>query len=138
MIENKIKYDCVLCQNQDKAECEFKDTCKSRFQKELKTYESWHKTNVDFNKFIKTGDKIDKDLFDYFLNILPPIELNANKITSYGFQVSEAYSDGIDEEDKCRALYSTFGKINGEYYWLGFNFKREVNSKYKIVEYVTF
>ena len=136
MIENKLKADCILCKN--KSECDFKDICKSRVQNELKTLDGWRKADVNFDKYIEIGDKIDEKLYNYFLDMLPPISLKGGQGVYSGFQVSEAVTDAFDNNDKPRALYDTFVIIDGDYYYLGLNFRGEIKSKYKLVEYVAF
>ena len=88
---------------------------------------------MDFDKYVERGDKIDSALYDYFLNVLPPFDLKHNVIVSAGFQCSEAINTGEDENGRHRELYSTFGIIGGEHYYLGLNFKGEVSSRYKLL-----
>jgi len=135
MIENKVKENCTLCHNKPMCWVDgnagFKDTCKSRWQAELKTLDGWRGYDGDFGKYVERGDKIDAALYDYFLNILPPFDLSHNRMIAAGFQCSEAIRTGIDYNGDQRELYSTFGVIDGEYYYLGLNFRGEVKSMYR-------
>ena len=140
MIANKVKEDCILCYRKGwcwtNEEAEYIADCNSRWQAELKTLEGWRKQSGDFGKYVELGDKIDKALYDYFLNILPPFELKYNRnLISEGFQCSEAINTGIDVNDNHRELYSTFGIIGGEHYYLGLNFRGEIQSRYHFAKY---
>ena len=98
----------------------------------IKTYEGW---SGNFTNYVRKGDEIYKSMYDHFLDILPPFRLNSGQGVSAGFQVSEPDSDGIDDNGNMRILYSTFGMINGRYFYLGLNFKGETNSRYEPVNY---
>jgi hypothetical protein len=101
---------------------------------EIKTMAGWG--NNKFRDYFKKGDEVDEDVYNYFLNILPPFSLRGGQGYYAGFQVSEPDSDGIDVNGEMRALYSTFGAKNERYYYLGLNFKGEVDSKYEPWTYV--
>jgi hypothetical protein len=66
MIENKVKEDCILCNHKGKCwsneELSIKDTCRNRWQTELKTLDGWQKHGGSFNKYAERGDKIDEAL----------------------------------------------------------------------------
>jgi hypothetical protein len=66
---------------------------------------------------------------------LPPFELKNKKMIEAGFQCSEAVDTGVDANNEHRNLYSTFGVINGEHYYLGLNFQMEANSCYHLARY---
>jgi len=94
----------------------------------IKTLAGWTGT---FSSYFTKGDEIDEATYDHFLNILPPLSLKGGQGYYAGFQVSEPICDGIDDNDRMRALYNTFGEKDGRHFYLGLNFKGEVNSCYK-------
>ena len=123
----------MVCNYCDLPDTEFCSTCKSTEQKEIKTLEGWRESKINsITDYLNQGDQIDEELYNYFLDIMPPISLNSgNGIVFAGFQVSEPYGDRRDINDKWRTTYSTFGCNGGHYYYLGLNFKGKVKSEYK-------
>jgi hypothetical protein len=61
---------------------------------------------------------------------LPPIKLKSGQGITIGFQLCEPDMEGINENGKHSPLYSTFGRIGSEYYYLGLNFEGEIKSRY--------
>lgn len=68
----------------------------------IKTYENWEGS---LDKYLKVGDKVDEEMYEHFLNVLPPLVNRTNML-----QVSEPY-DYVDGKN----TYTTFTKENG--YW---------------------
>lgn len=62
----------------------------------IKTMKDWKQS---FSDDFKAGDRVDEEIYQYFLNVLPPLT-NREKM----LQVSEPY--GWDE--KGRSTYTTF------------------------------
>jgi hypothetical protein len=63
-----------------------------------------------FSKYCKPFDQVDREIYDYFLEILPPMYKTS------GFMVSEPY----DYDYECnQSTYAAFCHINGAYYFLG-------------------
>lgn len=81
------------------------------------------------------GQEVTEQVFDRFLNILPPIRLNGGQATKDGhpvyggFQVGEAHSDYKDANGNYSPVYATFTSRGGRYYFEGYNFRGEVNSE---------
>jgi hypothetical protein len=74
----------------------------------------------DFGDCIPAGARIDEELYDHFLNVLPP----RNWDDGY-FQVPEALTSATDSETgKYRNLYSTFDVINGQCVYVGACFSK--------------
>lgn len=42
----------------------------------VKTLKGWGKSNLNIDQYLNVGDEVDEALYDYFLNILPPITWN--------------------------------------------------------------
>ena len=143
MIENRVKENCILCNQRNFCwtyeEDGNKATCGRRWQLELKTLDGWQAHGGDFSSYVERGDKTDAALYDYFLSILPPFELKPGikvegVVIESGFQNPEAVVRGIDCNNAYRDLYDTFGVIAGEHYYLGLSFRGEVKSRYRLAE----
>lgn len=50
----------------------------------IKTYDGWKDSKL--SEYLQIGDLVDEDMFNYFLNVLPPATLTHNII-----QIGEAY-----------------------------------------------
>ena len=75
------------------------------------------------------GQEVAQEVYEYFLNILPPRSINGGQGYFAGFQVGEAYSHELDTRTgKLRPMYATFVSRDGKYYYMGINFPGEVNS----------
>lgn len=76
------------------------------------------------------GDEVSREVYEWFLNILPPINLKGGQGWPAGFQVGEPYCHRTDvRTDRWRAMYHTFTSSNGRYYFQGVNFAGEVDSR---------
>lgn len=86
---------------------------------EIKTIKGWEKyadehsrENTDWGAYCKPGDIVGEDVYDYFLNILPPRTLTQSLL-----QVGEPHSHMMNQKTgKYQATYATFetvGKNDG-------------------------
>lgn len=73
----------------------------------IKTMKDW---KSDFSEDFKIGDRVDNEIYEHFLNVLPPL---VNKINY--FQISEPY--GSDE--KGRSTYLTLKHDGISWIYLG-------------------
>lgn len=73
----------------------------------MKTLRNWHKSGINsWEQYATAGDEIDRETYDYFLNILPPIVLECGF-----FQVGEPFAMVLDERhQKWRSIYPTFSE----------------------------
>lgn len=85
-----------------------------------KTMEDWLASNKSWNNFCAVGTLVDKSIYEYFLNILPPITY-----TFMTMQVGEPVAEAINPEtNKLENTYSTFAWIaDGVYMYCGECFK---------------
>lgn len=76
----------------------------------IKTLKEWQESDSrDWCEYCQPGDEIDREAYDYFLNVLPPRTLE------YGyFQVGEPHSHRQDKDGKVKATYPTFGESEHE------------------------
>jgi hypothetical protein len=90
---------------------------------EIKTIKGWEKfadehsgENTDWDAYCKPGDTVGEDVYDYFLNILPPRHLSQGLM-----QVGEPHSHMMNPETgKYQATYATFetiGKSDGAIFY---------------------
>lgn len=84
----------------------------------------------DFNiSAARRGEEISEETYFHFLNMGPPQDIR----DAIGFQLSEPYADCFDLRQPKRlwrrSLHSTFVKRDGRYYFEGFNFSGEVDSR---------
>ena len=85
--------------------------------------------NFDFTT-AKRGTEITEEIYDDFLNCMPPISLRGGQDCDCGFQMSEPYCHRTDTRTgQFRALFPTFVKRGGRCYYEGHNFAGEVNSR---------
>lgn len=78
--------------------------------KEIKTYKGWINSDADtIDKYLNPGDLVDEEMYNYFLNILPPLVLD-----KYYLQVGGAcdYVSG-------NYTYVTFIFENGNWIYKG-------------------
>jgi hypothetical protein len=40
----------------------------------IKTRAGWHDSKLDLGKYLQVGDEVDEEMYDYFLEVLPPIQ----------------------------------------------------------------
>lgn len=75
------------------------------------------------------GQEITEEVYNNFLNCLPPIGLKGGQGWYAGFQLGEPYCHRTDvRSGKWRGMYATFTSSEGRYYYQGINFAGEVNS----------
>ncbi|MGO4697702.1 hypothetical protein AB4Z50_25785 [Paenibacillus sp. 2TAB26] len=72
----------------------------------MKKYEDW-KGNMD--DFLKIGDEVDEEFYDYFLNVLPPASWTSSLV-----QIGEPHSHVGG-----RATYATIAKVDGKWIYRG-------------------
>lgn len=82
--------------------------------KNVKTYEGWGAFQ-SFTDYVQPGDVVDKEMYQHFLNVLPPLTLSDTML-----QVSEPY-DHIEG----KGIYPTFKKENGYWVYCGNCFRGE-------------
>ncbi len=88
---------------------------------ELKTLQGWHEyaeknSNGSWDNYCKPGELVDEEVYNYFLDILPPRGMGRGYL-----QVGEPYSSAFDPEfGKWRQTYSTFRRVQkGVWMYLG-------------------
>jgi hypothetical protein len=82
----------------------------------------------------KRGDEITEEIYDNFLNALPPAYWRGSL-----FQMGEPHDTRFDQsKNKWRETYLTFAKDGGKYLYLGENFRGETDSKLGISACVAF
>lgn len=76
----------------------------------MKTMAGWHESNANgFTNYVQVGDEVSEDIFDYFLNVLPPIYWTARLM-----QCSEP-NNHVDG----KPTYTTFKREGGKIYYAG-------------------
>ena len=76
------------------------------------------------------GQEISKDHYYQQLNMFPPISIRGRQGSRGGFQVSDPRSHVEDlRTGRWRGLYATFTCSSGHYYFQGYNFAGEVDSR---------
>lgn len=73
----------------------------------MKTLKDWHST---LEEYLKPGDEIDKELYWYFLEVLPPVYQDRGV-----FQPDEPYSHNSEG----KPTFDTFQKITDRYFYKG-------------------
>lgn len=88
---------------------------------EIKTMAGWHEfaknnSNGSWDKYCKPGDLVDEEVYDYFLEILPPRSMERGYL-----QVGEPHSHQMNADTgKVQATYATFQKVRkGVWMYLG-------------------
>lgn len=77
----------------------------------MKTLIGWRASeHNNFDGYVMVNDEIDRDIYDYFLEVLPPIYCDN------GFMVSEPYSYSSKYNTQTFACYVSLG---GKYYYFG-------------------
>lgn len=78
----------------------------------------------------RRGQEISEETYYDQLNLLPPISLKGGQGWAGGFQVGEPHRHVEDlRTGKWRALYATFTSRDGRYFFQGYNFAGEVDSR---------
>ena len=76
------------------------------------------------------GQEVSQEVYDNFLNCMPPISLKGGQNWPAGFQVGEPYCHRTDKRTgQWRGMYPTFTSSNGRYFFQGINFAGEVDSQ---------
>lgn len=85
----------------------------------IKTLQDWEKKGGNFTDFCKVGDKVDKGIVDYFVDVLPPITWRTDLV-----QCGEPYGHRDNPKTgRWEAMYITFAKNdNGQWYYAGIGF----------------
>ena len=91
-----------------------------------KSMEDWENSGLrSFNEYFIPGDKVTEDVYDNFLDIMPPATMRRNLL-----QVGEPAAHEKDPETgKYRATYLTFERVNGEWYYVGECFIGETTNR---------
>lgn len=75
------------------------------------------------------GQEITAEVYNNFLNCMPPIGLKGGQGWPAGFQIGEPYCHRTDTRTrKWRGMYATFTTSSGRYFYQGINFAGEVDS----------
>ena len=79
----------------------------------MKTYQEWLKTDKNFCDFVEPGNEVDEEMVNYFMNVLPPVNM------SFGYlQAGGAYNHVV-VDGKWTATYITFAKEDGKWIYKG-------------------
>ena len=85
----------------------------------MKTLKEWTDSKLNFEGYVKPGDEIDGDLYWYFMEVLPPVDIGKNF-----FLLGEA----ISHDENGRALYSLFVECEGRFYFKGSHTRVQVRA----------
>ena len=78
----------------------------------MRTYKEWVESGVgSFTNYAKVGDIVDEEIFDFFIETMPPETMNSKMV-----QMGEAY-DHNGTNGKARFL--TLEKINNQWVYTG-------------------
>ena len=87
-------------------ELEIEDKPEPEPTPKIKTLQDWEKKGGNFTDFCKVGDKVDKGIVDYFVDVLPPITWRTDLV-----QCGEPYGHRDNPETgRWEAMYITFAK----------------------------
>ena len=76
----------------------------------MKTMNGWTESKAgDFGAYVNVGDEVDEEIFDYFLNVLPPIYWTASLM-----QCSEP-----NRHVNGKPTYTTFKREGGRFFYVG-------------------
>jgi hypothetical protein len=85
-------------------------------------------------KTAKRGDEITEEIYENFLNVLPPAFWRGGV-----FQVGEPHDTRLDQNNnKWRDTYLTFAKQGAQFFYLGENFRGETESNLGISACIAF
>lgn len=73
----------------------------------LKTYKNW---KGSLNSYLQIGDKVDEEMYEYFINVMPPVTFNSKMV-----QMGEPYSSSREG----KPTYLTLEKIDNEWIYKG-------------------
>lgn len=100
-------------------------------QKEIKKLKDWEESGKSWDDFCNPGDLVDEDVYWYFLNVLPPRNMEAVYL-----QVGEPYSSKFNSKaGRYMATYPTFVRVEDKVWkYCGNCFPGEcVDAEYKPV-----
>ena len=81
------------------------------------------------------GQEVTEQVYDNFLNCMPPISLNGRQPCLAGFQVGEPYCHREDTRSgKWRPMFMTFTMSGFRYFYQGINFAGEIDSRPHVKE----
>ena len=101
-------------------------------QKEIKKLKDWEESGKSWDDFCNPGDLVDEDVYWYFLNVLPPRNMEAVYL-----QVGEPYSSKFNSKaGRYMATYPTFVRAEDKVWkYCGNCFPGEcVDAEYKPVD----
>jgi len=75
----------------------------------MKTKKEWEDSGKDLNEFLQVGDEVDKEMYRFFVEVLPPACLSSRCV-----QIGEPYS-----EDAGGNLFATLEKQDGKWIYTG-------------------
>jgi hypothetical protein len=75
---------------------------------EVECFKPYAKWKNNFSEYVNVGDVVDEAMFDYWLNVLPPLSWSRDYLQS-----SEPYSHTVEG----KATYTTFGKEPHTGHW---------------------
>ena len=81
------------------------------------TFDNWPDNFTD----LPVGTEISEEVYQHFLNILPPIRLRESRFV--GFQSSEPHSHEWTEQGFYAPTYMTFVRKDGKFFYVGTNFR---------------
>lgn len=72
----------------------------------MKRFKDWQNSGLMLDEFLKVGDEVDEEMFDYFCSVLPPVAFSAGYV-----QMGEPYEHIYDHiTRKNRPTYYTIFK----------------------------
>ena len=74
----------------------------------MKTYKDWP-AEKSLHEYLQIGDQIDEEMYNYFINVVPPKVLHSNYV-----QMGEPYSIS-----KGKPTYPTLKKISNKWVYIG-------------------
>ena len=86
----------------------------------MKTMQGWKQENVEFDLYVRPGDEIDEAMYDYFLEVVPPLLYN-------GFEFLNGEPVCLDRRG--RNLYGWFIHRFGKFYYQGLISKETLTAK---------
>lgn len=76
------------------------------------------------------GQRVTEETYDFFLNVVPPINIKGGQGWPAGFQVGEPYCHRDDTRTgKWRPMFMTFTRSGDRFFYQGINFAGEVDSR---------
>lgn len=84
----------------------------------MKTYKGWNGSGKNLDKYLSPGDAVDQEMYDYFLEVLPPVCFGSTYV-----QMGEPCDHGGPEG---RARFDTIVRKDGEWVFVGLRVARDV------------